>query len=645
MQNNDTFSMKPGVEINLKGIAYSVHKNFPERKSVQLIRVSDESISEMACDSLHKAYVEGKLLTEVNGARVEQQAELTTPVVLDDFTEDQRKKYLNKCSYVNAFIALREEGPTTVVKVDRLISRVAAQEGDKKPPGASSVRRWVDKVDGAGGDRHALLPPLQQRRPNKGYSPDIRKKVVDVLLERYCTSQRSDLKHVLDTYVNPELIKMKLPSLPDYGTVRRWLYESTSAYQRYSKRFSPSEARRKFRSATPTELPQRILEVVEFDFTPLDIWVLDEVRRVIMGRVQLGVMIDRFSRMPLGFSLTYGGESATAVIKCLKHAIMPKAYLQEKYPEISFDWPAHGMFKRLRLDNGSGNHSIALKEACAELGIELEYTPTKQPWLKGCVESFMGKVAKKMQTLPGATFSGYLKRCGYDPKKHAALTLNDLEEALHRWIIDEYSNTPHSGLRMTPREAWELGASDYTPPLPVSPKILDRIAGHCKTVSLTHSGIRMHTSLRYASVELNEIRKLKANEGKRILVEIRYYEDDLSYINVKNPVTNEFIPVYESDQRYSAKMTLPQHKEVMRHAKIKYKATPKIAQLIEIKQEMAALIEEFVAKSRPGGLPKIARSDLIKATVKMRQDEEMRAGSSRAAGDSDFEIVPVETTY
>lgn len=642
MQNVQTFTMKSGTELILQGIQYSVHKCFPEKKVVQLMRSSNESIMEMPFDSWFQAYADGDLRPKCDSGAMGEGRELKATVMINDLPEDGRKKFLRKCSYVNAFIALREVEETTVVKVERMIKSVAAKLEDFSPPGSSSVRRWVSRVDRAGGDRHALMPFVKQPRPRKGYATDIRKKVVDILLEKYCTSQRIDLKYAWETFVIPEVNKMNLKSIPDYGTVRRWLYEDTRAYDRYSKRHSAGRARNKFRSSMQTEAPKRILEIVEFDFTPLDIWVLDEIRRVIMGRVQLGIMIDRFSRMPLGFSLTFGGESATAFIKCLKHAVLPKTYVKEKYPGIRSDWPAHGVFGRLRLDNGPANHSTAVKEACAELGIELEYTPTKQPWLKGCVESFMARAAKKMQTLPGATFSNFMKREGYDPEKHVALTLSDLEEVLHRWIIDEYANTLHSGLRMTPREAWELGLSTYHPPLPVDLEVLERVGGHCKTVSLTHSGIRMHSSLRYASVELKAIRNAKANEGKRMLVEIRHYEDDLGYIYVKNPVTNKFIKVLEGDQHYSAGVTLHQHLEASRLARAKHKTTPTIAQLIEAKEELEARVEQFIAKSRPGGFPK--HSNVRKAALSAQLEESDKPGIVRSDDDDDFDVVELDIT-
>lgn len=125
----------------------------------------------------------------------------------------------------------------------------------------------------------------------------------------------------------------------------------------------------------------------------------------------------------------------------------------------------------------------------------------------------------------------------------------------------------------------------------------DSISGMPKTVSLTHAGIRMHATMRYASAELHEIRRLNADGMGQVLVEVRCNEHDLGYINVKNPATKKFIKVHESNQRYSAGMTLRQHKKVLRHAR-KNKSKVTLNELIERARALKAFIDQHVRVNR-----------------------------------------------
>ncbi|MEL4419744.1 integrase, partial [Shewanella algae] len=68
----------------------------------------------------------------------------------------------------------------------------------------------------------------------------------------------------------------------------------------------------------------RILERVEIDHTPLDLFLVDDRTGLPCGRPTLTMCLDHFSKMPLGYHLSFSAPSLGAVIGALRHAVLPK---------------------------------------------------------------------------------------------------------------------------------------------------------------------------------------------------------------------------------------------------------------------------------------------------------------------------------
>ena len=70
--------------------------------------------------------------------------------------------------------------------------------------------------------------------------------------------------------------------------------------------------------------PQRPLDLVQIDHTPIDLIVVDESAREPVGRPYLTLAIDVFSRCVVGMVVTLEAPSATSVGLCLAHAVTDK---------------------------------------------------------------------------------------------------------------------------------------------------------------------------------------------------------------------------------------------------------------------------------------------------------------------------------
>src|SRR5512135_998620 len=106
--------------------------------------------------------------------------------------------------------------------------------------------------------------------------------------------------------------------------------------------------------------PQRPLDLVQIDHTPIDLIVVDEPTREPIGRPYLTLAIDVFSRCVVGMVVTLEAPSATSVGLCLAHAVTDKRpWLQRLGIEAS--WPMTGKPRAIHLDNSSEFRSEALR--------------------------------------------------------------------------------------------------------------------------------------------------------------------------------------------------------------------------------------------------------------------------------------------
>lgn len=182
---------------------------------------------------------------------------------------------------------------------------------------------------------------------------------------------------------------------PSRSTVERRIRE-IDPYVRDLRRFGSGYAKNKWRFSLAGDQSTRILERVEVDHTQLDIWVLDPVSGVPLGRPWITVLIDRLSGYVLAIYISFYGPSAGSVAGALKASILPKADLLESCG-ISGDWSAMGVAELYVVDNGLEFHSRAFRLMAWALRADLLYNPVRQPWLKPAIERAM---AEFNRTLP-----------------------------------------------------------------------------------------------------------------------------------------------------------------------------------------------------------------------------------------------------
>jgi transposase InsO family protein len=246
-------------------------------------------------------------------------------------------------------------------------------------------------------------------------------------------------------------------AVPAYNTVLTRVLQLSSC-DRIKARIGAKEARE---AATihrgPFEEAEYPLAIVQIDHTPLDIILVDEAARLPIGRPWLTLAIDVYSRMVVGYCLTFDPPGAISVGLCLVHAILPKDAWLAKFG-LKAEWPCWGVPTTIHADNGKDFRCESLQRACLEHRINIEWRPLRRANFGGHIERLLGTFLQEMHQLAGTTFSNVAERGNYDAVKTAAFTLREFECWLANLITGNYHQRPHGGLEgQCPLRRYEEG--------------------------------------------------------------------------------------------------------------------------------------------------------------------------------------------
>ena len=224
-------------------------------------------------------------------------------------------------------------------------------------------------------------------------------------------------------------------------------------------------ARQQYTPVAPGLRPGALLAIVQIDHTPVDIQLVDDLSRTVLGRPWLTLLLDVFSRSVLGFHLSFDPPSVASVALAVAQGVLLKAeWLAGRSLELG--WPMHGLPASLHLNNAKEFHSRALKLGCQQHGIRIDHRPPATPRFGGHIERLMGTLMKRVHALPGTTFSSVAERGAYLSEQRAVLTLGEFERILALEVLGPYHNEVHSTLGRTPAAAWAEGVAAGAPRLP-----------------------------------------------------------------------------------------------------------------------------------------------------------------------------------
>ena len=274
----------------------------------------------------------------------------------------------------------------THTKIEALVRLIADRSGDSKPPSWRTVCRDYRKWLTAGRDIRAIIPRHAERgKAGTRLAPEVKAVSDQVIQELYMTAERKRVPEVHLEIVRrlsdankyrPETDRLPIPSRSTiYREIqRRPPYETMVA--RYGKRHADME----FRVSVDGPETSRTLQRVTMDHTPADIIVVDDNSMLPLGRPTITSALDEYSRCPMGFYSGFEPPSCLSVLRCLKHAILPKTYVQREFPGIKNRWECYGVPELVVVDNPAEFHSSHFERACLQIGADIQYAKVLVPW-------------------------------------------------------------------------------------------------------------------------------------------------------------------------------------------------------------------------------------------------------------------------
>lgn len=596
------FRFQVNMVFELHGAPFRIHA-LPANGEVMLEAQATGAMSLTSRDKLLQHYLDGALTD--GGA---QALSAHTPHVptfsrpLEELPARVRDELARRCRYLEALYA---EGPPVFTREYLLpiLARAAKDIGDPKCPGATTVYRWHSRLQSTGGDARALIPRFDRRgSQSPRQSQGLLEMFQEAVSEAYSASplaQGPDIHARLDAMVKHQNAcaaphrQLKMPSL---RTVYR-LMSRIGVYDKVVLTRGKPVADKRFRQIKLGVRTTRILERVEMDHTPLDLFLIDERTWLPLGRPTLTVVIDHYSRMLLGYHLSFGNPSAAAVMAALRHAILPKVPATITIPELKPEntWPCYGLFKEAYLDNGLEFLGKDLESVALDLGFGLLFCPKRTPHFKGVVERYLKTVNYHFaHQVPGASFARFHKRDDYDPLKHALLTFGEFQQVFEKWVVDVYAQTVHRGIGTTPMHRWQEGAKVWEPKLPPDRGMLQRRIGQTTECKLRKDGITVH-SIRYNNQELNRIMR---RYGEGVTVRVVYDPEDLAEVMVWGPDDAEPEVVPALDLSYARGLTVRQNTWIRQQAREQANAVNNKDGVLRARADITSSISELMSSRK-----------------------------------------------
>ncbi|MDC5821893.1 DDE-type integrase/transposase/recombinase [Vibrio europaeus] len=317
----------------------------------------------------------------------------------------------------------------------------------------NTIYKWL-KLYESGELLSSLAPQVRSDKGTKRLSKEAEAIISACIEEEYLSKQRKSIS-VLYIEIRRQCRNAGI-DCPHVNTVRNRVNQLSDELK-IRRRFGANKAH-SLLHMNSGEFPhaEYPLSVVQIDHTLLDIMLVDDIHRLPLMRPWVTMAIDVYSRMVVGFYVSYDPPGAVSVGACLSQAILPKdTWLVEN--DIDASWPCWGVPRTVHADNAKEFRGRMLQLACDQYGITLEWRPVARPHFGAHIERLLGTFAKRIHALPGSTFSNTQQREGYDSDKTSAFTLKEFEHWLGLLIVQSYHHSFHTGINCTPMARYEKG--------------------------------------------------------------------------------------------------------------------------------------------------------------------------------------------
>jgi putative transposase len=480
----------------------------------------------------------------------------------------------NKNKYIRA--AIRKKIPAcSLPKLREMIEHVYAeiQANESRElhqflkPSPSTVREWIRTYKRNGSMAFSVVDKRGIRKARRRIASKVND-LLDEVLQKHYLKPRGETVRTTHRLLEREIGAINMNEgqdlkCPSLSTLNRRVQELPKMLvDRH--RYGSAYAKNKWRYSMHGDQSTRIMERVEVDHTMLDIWILDPISGLPLGRPWVTILIDRYSGYILGLHVSFYGPSASTIASALRMSIEPKDLLCQAIPVLQNSWTVYGVAELYVMDNGKEMHSHRFRRIGWELQTDFVYNPVRQPWLKASIERTMMEVCRILPA-QGRVYTPVKNSLAPDPKKTATILFDDLCEGLMIWAVDVYPLRINRSSLTRPIDLWNEGLQS-TPPvaLPQLTDNLDLTMGISMDRTVGGDGMTFQY-LRYNSLELRDYCRGKNHSFR---TEVRIVPDDISYAFINLPKEDRWLkvdlvrPTYD----FTNNISLLQHQIIRKEA-------------------------------------------------------------------------------
>ncbi len=535
-----------------------------------------------------------------------------------NLTISQRERAHRALEYTDEYFKIVDElysGKETTAALQAAKKAVSVRR-QEKPPSDATMYRWIRKCRQRTDDRIAAMAPLHNpgntlKRKSTRFAEALREAVIIAVSDPEGTylTVKAAMEKLTAEGAEFHDVAEEFAKCSD-----RHLQRALADVDRYSfiyLRQGPNAAARLTSARMRLALPDHPLDVVDIDYTTLDVFVFDPTSRFAFGRPNILVFRDRHSGIVLGFFITFDAPSITSLIAGLKHAIFPKD--PATLPE-GVTWPWFGIPFQIGVDNDMHLIGNDIRSAARELGFTLiEYRPG-HPWEKGATERLFSILNKQLiHRLPGSTAGSPAKRDEFDDEKEKAvpqLRLDELQGFLTHYFAEIHNRSLKAGLGPLitledyPCDRWDRGIVGSPTRPPINPDVFTRIVGYTDGVTVQRDGVRLDY-LHYWSSELHALKqhpKHRDGKGKHkgTIYQATRDPNDVGWLYVTDPYRNVVVkvPVIDRDAKYANGLTLFEHQKAINHHKATIGKVTDSKGLMKARRDLELRMAEFHKRHR-----------------------------------------------
>lgn len=358
-----------------------------------------------------------------------------------------------------------------------------------------------------------------------------------------------------------------------------------------ANRFGRSKANQQFRNLGAGPSGEYSLSAYEVDHTPLDLLVRHDKSDTILGRPWLTAIIDRWSRLIVGYHISFAPPSWLTVMAALRLALSRKEkHLASLGGGFRFEWNCYGVPDKLFCDNGREFRSESMRMTQVVLNMPVFDVPRGRGDLKGKIERWLRKNNQELiHLLPGTSRSNPQDRGDYDSAANADLKLSVVKRIVAIYIVDVYNQTRHTATDEIPSERHErglqLGGGEKPPP---PEELIAPLTGLVVRRKLRREGVR-YNRLRWNS---NELQALMNRIGPSANVMVRIDPLDIKTAHVLDEETGDWVSGALISETEVEQYTLAQYEHLRKKLGDQHEYDPEHGtKMAEASQEIWDLIQ------------------------------------------------------